>query len=76
MKTADDLFSDIVASRPAAHFDAVQALLRRFCEVAVEARRERSGKNIDRALELTNEMIELADLLHLRPLDDGKLRMQ
>jgi hypothetical protein len=40
MKTADEMFADIVASRPAGYFAETEVLLRRYCEIAVAGRRQ------------------------------------
>ena len=84
MKSAHDLFDEISASRPVGHFDAVEPLLRRFCEIAVEGRRQcaelsgiardapRAGELIEEWCAGTAEMCDLAEILGLLPGDRGK----
>jgi hypothetical protein len=72
MKPVDRLFDEVVASRPAGHFDATKALPLRYCELAVEGRRQcaklsaiglddpRADEILTRNLELTTEMCDLA----------------
>jgi hypothetical protein len=86
MKTADEVFADIVASRPAGYFAETEVLLRRYCELVVEGRingallaRAHQEDDLNRALELgeasialTSEMCDIAEILGLLPGDRGK----
>ncbi len=79
------LFAEIVASRPAGHFDEVMPLLRRYCELAVESRGSAADLDAVRVADdphaaeielrfcaISTEMCEIAEILGLLPGDRGK----